>query len=98
MVLFAPEPLSAQLEGTPTAEFMRNVPALSNTNWFVPQDASAALIPEDASTAPLPYVEACIVEPDCGHEPDGMPPGMPDELQSIARLELRIGDHSWPEE
>src|SRR6266404_4189580 len=51
-------------------------------------------MPEVASEAPLPKVEARMVEPDCVQEPLGIPPGTPAALQSIARVGSRIPDQA----
>jgi hypothetical protein len=53
-------------------------------------------MPDVASLEPFPYVEAGMVEPLCVRFV-GMPPGMPDAVQSIALVLLKIPCHNWEE-
>jgi len=84
VVFCGPEPLRTQLDGTVSVEFVRNVPEPRRTKWFVPQAFKAVWIVVVQSAVPLLQAEARIVDPDCVQLPEGIPPGMPAELQSTA--------------
>jgi hypothetical protein len=93
-VVSAPAPRSVTLAGTVKPPLIKNVPDDNVTACPEAQLLRAFCMPLVASLAPLPYVDALTVAQAVVLA--GMPPWIPDCVQSIARDELRIPDQACP--